>query len=60
MSRHCYPDVATLSVDVALLPRLCSNVATLLFLCYTHFSRCRDIGNPMSRHWKSNVATLEI
>ena len=29
MSRHCCCDVARLNVDVALLLRLCSNVATL-------------------------------
>ena len=29
MSRHCCCDVATLSIDVALLLRLCSDVATL-------------------------------
>ena len=31
MSQHCCCDVATLSVDVALLLRLCSNVSTLHF-----------------------------
>ena len=31
MSRHCCCDVATLSVDVALLLKLCYDVATLHF-----------------------------
>ena len=31
MSQHCFCDVVTLSVDVALLLRLCSDVATLPF-----------------------------
>ena len=29
MSRHCFCDVATLNVDVALLLRMCSDVVTL-------------------------------
>ena len=41
MSRHCYYDVATSQV-VSLLPKLCSDVATLLFECCS-LMWCRDI-----------------